>query len=296
MKLLSRLCLLTCLIYLQSCGDGLIKHKNGDTKKAVTIAHSKIPVPDATDNLIIKDEKDLVGYWVGNFYSAFEGPVNISIDEIDGNKISGHTLIGGIYKPFDTEMEKTSSSYNFLAKRAGTGKYDGKLKINIAEGDSILRCTWMPYGGTKTHESVHGFSKKFFTYNPHNKLNQGRFVDYKKERSVKYHDADGEIDEAEYLAATPDVSKYNASTDLLTKDEVSNMKKPDILVLRNSIFARHGYAFKKEALWVYFGSQDWYIPVNTDVTTELTPLEKKNIELLMRYEKNAKDYYDTFGR
>lgn len=297
MKPLLLSCLLACLIYLQSCGDGTIKNKDAGTGKTGHTSRLKIPVPAATDNLIIGDEKDIVGYWVGNCYSAFQGNVNISIDEINGDKVVGHSLVAGIYKPFVSQLEKEGDTFHFFANRTGNGKYDGKFKLAISKGDSILQCTWMPYGSVETNESAHGFSKRSFRYAPNNKLDLNyRFVDYKKERSVIYHDVDGDVPAAAYFAATPEVNKYNTSTDLLTKDDVANMKKPDIIVLRNSIFARHGYAFKKEALWAYFSNMDWYIPVSTDVTADLNEIEKKNIEMLMRYEKNAKDYYYTFAR
>jgi hypothetical protein len=297
MKLLSRLGFLACLICLQSCGDSMIKHKDTDTGKPGKDAHIKILVPDATDNLIIKDKKDIIGYWTGNFYSAFEGKVNIIINEINDKNVNGYTMIAGVFKPFASGIEKDGTTYNFVAERPGKGKYNGKLNISIAEGDSILKCTWLPFGSKTMQESIHGFSKKLFRYNANNKLDKGRFVDYKREKDVIYHDeAEGDVDAVGYLMTTPDANKYNASVDLLTKDEVANMKKPDILVLRNSIFARHGYAFKKEALWTYFSDQDWYVPISTDVTAELTPTEKKNLELLKQYEKNAKDYYETFGR
>jgi hypothetical protein len=35
--------------------------------------------------------------------------------------------------------------------------------------------------------------------------------------------------------------------------------------------------------------------VSVDVTRDLTDLEKKNIELLKRYENHAATYYDRFG-
>ena len=92
------------------------------------------------------------------------------------------------------------------------------------------------------------------------------------------------------------MDKYNASADVITKVQAANLKKADLFVLRNAIYARHGYSFKKPQLRMYFDQQSWYIPVSTDVRNELTGVEKKNIALLMRYEKNAKEYYDVFGR
>jgi hypothetical protein len=49
-------------------------------------------------------------------------------------------------------------------------------------------------------------------------------------------------------------------------------------------------------LRAYFDKQRWYIPISADVKNDFTEIEKKNIELLLRFEKNAKEYYDEFGR
>lgn len=67
-------------------------------------------------------------------------------------------------------------------------------------------------------------------------------------------------------------------------------------MLRNLVFARHGYTFKNKPLRYFFDMQEWYIPVKSDVKNELTSIEKKNIALLLRYEQNATEYYDVFGR
>jgi len=70
----------------------------------------------------------------------------------------------------------------------------------------------------------------------------------------------------------------------------------DLEIIRNTIFARHGYTFKKKAVRQFFDWVNWYIPVTDDVSSKLTPIEKKNIALLQRFEKYATDNYDTFGR
>jgi hypothetical protein len=88
----------------------------------------------------------------------------------------------------------------------------------------------------------------------------------------------------------------NASSKVLAKEEVENLKKGDLTIIRNSIYARHGYSFKNQPLRVFFDAQSWYIPVHTNITSDFTEIEKQNIELLLRYEKNAAVYYDRFGR
>jgi len=47
---------------------------------------------------------------------------------------------------------------------------------------------------------------------------------------------------------------------------------------------------------LYFSQQPWYLPLSSNVTDLLTDIEKKNLKLMMPYEKNAEEYYNTFGR
>jgi len=122
----------------------------------------------------------------------------------------------------------------------------------------------------------------------------GMYLDWNKKKKVTYEVGDSY--DISYFTTSGDVNKYNASTDSLTAPQVANMKKADLFILRNAIYARHGYSFKNQSLRAYFDLQPWYIPISNDIKNELTPTEKKNIELLLRYEKNAKEYYDGFGR
>jgi hypothetical protein len=98
-------------------------------------------------------------------------------------------------------------------------------------------------------------------------------------------------------AITKDAVKKNASEVLLKSKDVENMYRADLEVMRNAIYARHGYSFKNPRMRILFDSYvPWYMPLSTDVTGLLTDVEKKNIELIKRYEKHATKYYDVFGR
>jgi hypothetical protein len=60
-------------------------------------------------------------------------------------------------------------------------------------------------------------------------------------------------------------------------------------IMRNEIFARYGYIFKSADLANYFKSQPWYKPQFANVDAKLTPLEKKNIALIVKMEKQMAD-------
>jgi hypothetical protein len=309
MKLL--ICIGCCAILLmQGCKGGRDKNKNSDTGQTSSKnSNSKIPVPVATDNLVVTDEKDLTGYWVGLFGAddtgrdslAYEevdeeyNKINVSIDEINGNKVAGHTVIAGKVRFFNCEMEKTASKYKFTFKGGADQKADGRFTFSITKGDSVLSGRWD--AGDKIIAHGYDLKKNIFTYNPNLKLTTGQYVDWSKGKKVTIKTDDGDTYQNEaYFTTSEDLIKFNASTELLTKDFVANLKKGDLLVLRNSIFARHGYTFKKPRLNLYFSQQPWYVPLSTDVTAVLTATEKKNIALMMPYEKNAEAFYNAYGR
>jgi hypothetical protein len=314
MKPLLQFCCLALLAGLLGCGDSIIKHSEPDASSTAQAANTsvKIPVPVATKNKIIKDDKDLTGYWVGAFSAdsvpdtnRFDGDskwedankINISIDTLSGNKVSGHSIVAGNFRPFTGTVEHTGNTYRFLAKEPGDDKYDGVFTFSINTGDSVLAGTWKASQQIKTPVRYYNLTKRYFSYDPSINIGRYRFADTNKQKKISYKDEDGaKYTDIAYAMSTVDFSEYNASAKLLTANQLANLKAADLLIIRNSIFARHGYSFKKPAIRSFFDQQAWYVPVSTDVTSMLTRLEKQNITLLLRYEKNAKQYYDTFGR
>lgn len=71
---------------------------------------------------------------------------------------------------------------------------------------------------------------------------------------------------------------------LLTENDLYGKSDWDLRVMRNEIFARHGYIFNKPELRSYFLAQPWYKPINYDVSMFLNRIEKANIEFLKRHE------------
>ena len=70
----------------------------------------------------------------------------------------------------------------------------------------------------------------------------------------------------------------------LTVAQLSDYSRRDLRLLRNLIYARRGRPFKSALLQQYFGSLDWYKenPVYTDAL--LTPLDKRNINVIRSVE------------
>lgn len=70
----------------------------------------------------------------------------------------------------------------------------------------------------------------------------------------------------------------------LSAKELSGYSAEELRILRNAIFASHGYIFKSDDLKEYFAQFDWYNPAYKDVTARLSPIEKKNIATIKAME------------
>lgn len=66
--------------------------------------------------------------------------------------------------------------------------------------------------------------------------------------------------------------------------DLENKSSRELRIMRNYIFARHGYIFKSDDLREYFCQYDWYTPISRNVTQELSKIERDNIKLIEAYE------------
>lgn len=74
---------------------------------------------------------------------------------------------------------------------------------------------------------------------------------------------------------------YIFSHRVFTLDELNKKTEEELAVIKNEIFASHGYMFTTEKWQDYFESKSWYMPSDDDATGKLTEIEKKNIELIL---------------
>ena len=74
------------------------------------------------------------------------------------------------------------------------------------------------------------------------------------------------------------------STRKLTYNDIRSLSKPQLRILRNEIYARHGYIFKSADLKAYFSKYPWYKPLYGDVTSKMSGIEKYNAAFIKKYE------------
>ena len=255
---------------------------------------------------------ELYGNWVGDFevteadFDRLKGQtlskLNIVIKQITDSGVIAQSVVNGNSRLMRGSITQSGDAYVFVMDEPGDNKYDGKFNFSIK--NDTLSGKWQPFDSTlATKTSEYKLTKKPFVYNASLMLpNDWEYVDYvnakKKKESYKDEES-GTVDtfiNTVYRAASEKVYQVNSSKQLLKEKDLKNLRRLDLQILRNTIFARHGYTFKSRAVRQFFDQVDWYVPVSDNIENELSALEKENIALLNRFEKYATDNYDTFGR
>ncbi|WP_149206426.1 YARHG domain-containing protein [Flavobacterium johnsoniae] len=231
---------------------------------------------NTNENLFDKTQEnelmtELYGSWVGDFVSENQdnddqemhvNKINISIKKITHSEVIGRSIVAGNNRPLNGRMTKKGNTVSFVLNEPGDDKNDGVFEFEI-KNDTLLVGTWTA-NNPKKSVRVRSFSltKKDFRYNPYVMLpNEGMYVDYQNPKVEKVAIMDEE-DEAEnnneteiqyenaslYRIASESIVTINSSTQKLTESDLKNLRKIDLEILRNTIFARHGLTFKTKTV------------------------------------------------
>jgi hypothetical protein len=214
--------------------------------------------PDGTEDVSIPDGS--AAAMKGTYVGAFgKHKITICLDRVIGATVSGYSIVAGNERAFSGSFEAIESGFKVVAKEPGDHAEDGVFAFNFKAKPKAISGVWVALD-KKIGKRDFNLPAKVFKYNP---------------KAGKYP---------------------KASTSLLKERDVENMKPEELRIMRNEIFARHGYSFKLADMREHFEAIDWYMPMAVDITTKLTENEKKNAALIKRYEKYSAEYYDSFGR
>lgn len=202
-------------------------------------------------------ESPLYGYWVGAFG---KNKINIALAYADKDSIFGHSVCAGNFRAIKGTLKESGPGvYNITMFEPGDDQYDGEFTFTIDIDKKELTGTWKPYKPT--------VSAKEYTL---------------QKRTFRYDPSVGEFPEA--------------SLSYLQVPDVENLLPEEIELIRNEIYARHGYSFTNLKIRRIFDAKDWYIPMGVDIRDQLTDKEAHNIDLLYNYEDYYEEYYNDFGR
>ena len=222
---------------------------------------SPAPSPAPLDNNDVAvpqaSDQGMLGTYVGQF-----GPhrITICLQNIVGETVNGYSVVAGNERAFSGSLVSGDvNGRGIIAHEPGDHPQDGRFDLNYLSADKHLTGTWTP-NDQKLQSYTFDLTRRDFKYDP--KLGQ----------------------------------YPQASTRTLKTADVENLRPEDLRIMRNEIYARHGYTFRIKEVRDHFDTQDWYMPISFNVSTQLTPVEQRNEALIKKYENYGGQYYDAFGR
>ncbi len=285
-------------------------------KEAKTTDSSKDSLTAKNDSVVAPEiYKEYYGIYMGDFAGKemikpeigeeYEDDVykkiSLKINRITKDSVYGQSIVNGNQRPFRGIFNEATKS--FILDEPGNDKTDGRFEVKLNK-DSLTG-NWNAFNKSAVKAPIKTLKliKKEFAYNPNFMLDENTdLIDWEnpKEFTEKYTDEETGKTETYQASknriASDAVFKINASKQKLTEKDLKNLRKLDMEIIKNSVFARHGYAFKKQTYRNFFEQTNWYIPVSNNVDKDLSPMEKENVALLNRFIKYAEDKYDSFGR
>ena len=192
---------------------------------------------------------------------------NISYDELHVDDSRSATLVQYNFNPETTKKEVVYQSKDKTKKLRYFIFYTEQERIipnNSIRYIEKSDCEWK----ISVPEEVNKIGIQFYLFLP--------FEDMSVFRLVKY---DGKL-----------YSIYNEkllNSELLSLFDLFYLSKEQLAIMRNSIYAVHGYEFKDPKWKKYFGEIYSFYKVNPNFSeTDFNDIEKKNIELI-RYMENT---------
>ncbi|WP_162128154.1 YARHG domain-containing protein [Flavobacterium phycosphaerae] len=246
--------------------------------------------PEVVDSIVKVDTNQaLYGNWVGDFVVVesdslveetgymFTNKINLVIKKIENNKVYGQSIVAGNSRPLLGEITTVNGKPGFILKEPGDRKDDGRFEFTFF--NDTIKGKWLANDKKKYPVWERGFvlTKQVFRYNPKLMLPEdGDYIDWFSGRTDSIAEPGEEALYSElYRSASDVITKLNASTTILNESDLKNLKKLELEIIRNTIFARHGYTFKKKSFRQFFDPVDWYIPVTDDMSGKLTLIEQK---------------------
>lgn len=298
-KFIYLIALLSCF----ACGNA-DAGQSVQTEEAAAVVNEAEEAPEPTVNTEVEEiipAHPILGSYVGMFEASkydedkrptWTNKINITIDKVIDDLIYGHSVVAGNDRPFSGTIKQTDDTYEVEATEPGDDRYDGTFRFKVPADGQSMEGVWVANDSRlAVTEREYRLERREFRYDPTVSLHDEEAYFEIEELYGTYNESTGE---SEFI--TQAIWSKNASAEVLTKEDVENMHRGDLEVMRNAIYARHGYTFKNRKMRYVFNYVSWYTPMYTDIRDKLTDLEKQNIDLLKRYEQHAERYYDSFGR
>ena len=81
-----------------------------------------------------------------------------------------------------------------------------------------------------------------------------------------------------------EVYLFPSDREYITESDLYGKSKDEVALIRNEIYARHGYVFNTEPFKTYFSEKDWYVANPSFTDSLFNEIEKTNKDFLVEYE------------
>lgn len=200
--------------------------------------------------------RQMLGSYVGNFG---DNKITVCLQNLVGETLNGYSVVAGNERAFSGSLVPNDGAFELHAREPGNHPEDGNFVFVYHPDTRRLSGSWTP-NNPKLAAKTFDLPRRAYRYDP---------------KAGEYP---------------------QSSTRALKVADVENITASDLRIMRNEIYARHGYSFRMKDMRAHFDTQDWYVPVSNDVTGKLTAVEVKNEKLIKRYEAYGAEFYDSFGR
>ena len=211
------------------------------------------------------------------------------------------TKIGRIVLSTSTEIILTYSIFTGVSGQKILAKFrnDGTLLQEVSIEDVVDQDFTTPYYSSTSFNCINKYIFEVISEETEpleediHLLNSDTVNWQQKElKNTKYYkyfevNEQGEIIElSTNNAPSKDRPYWKVSQQLQEPFYLKKYSKSDLRIMRNEIFADYGYKFKSRDLREHFAKQNWYVPRQLDVTDSLTEIEKRNIQTILKLEKD----------
>lgn len=112
-----------------------------------------------------------------------------------------------------------------------------------------------------------------------------KYDDESKEEPTESVQTETEEESEIYFNESDDEYIFPSNNVYLSRSQIESLSKDELALLRNEIYARHGYIFKLDEYQMYFERKSWYKPNPYFSEDSFNSIEKANKDLIVEYEQ-----------
>ena len=125
-------------------------------------------------------------------------------------------------------------------------------------------------------------------YNPNPNFTENLLNNIERDNIKKVQEYEKRVQNNTPVPSNNNTNQYYlfpSNTNYITESFLNGCSKEEVALIRNEIYARHGYVFNRKEYKDYFGSMSWYRPNPNFSENLFNNIEKENIKRIRAYEK-----------